>query len=134
MAFAGFKRVPPVRAGKRITSADLVNMAEAANSRLRPNLGDGVERLVAWMFYLFRLPRNPADESTFPSQAEFFEDYQQLKATSGTWPTAAAGDPEGARLANFMNAFVFGLADLGLDSEDVRIADPGANGVPLFID
>lgn len=121
-------RVPLLSPGDDVTSDQLATIADAFNSRLRPNVGDVVERIIYYMWSMFRYL------SIDGAEAEFFQAFQMLKATDGyTWPVNSPDTSGGARTASLFGAFVLGNATLGLDSEADRISDPLSDGVPLFI-
>ena len=120
-----FTKAVTVAKGDPITSRQFRSLALAINDRMRSGLGDPGARLRYYMLSACRQPRNPADEYTYPAQAEFFESYQQVNTWDGLWPTQPAGAPEGANVAALMPAFTLGNAN-GIDSEADRL-----NIVPL---
>lgn len=127
-----FSYVPPISPGDPVTSTQLAAIADALNSRLRPNLGDVCERIVSYVWYMFRAL------TTEDPEADFFQRWQNIKATDAQWPAAAPDDPGGVNTGSLMGAFVFGSASLAVDSEDVRITDTtglygNPEGPPLFV-
>lgn len=130
-----YPRAPLVAPGDRITSTQFAGIANAFNARLRSGLGNPSERIFYYLWAMFRTIRNcDTTGLVCAPNAEFFEVYQMLEPESAEWPIADPGDPEGARLDNPMAAYLFGSASADLDSEDVRLADPDAGGVPLSLD
>jgi hypothetical protein len=125
-----FTRAIEVTSGERPTSRHMRSLARAWNDRDLSGIGDTVWRRAMYIFNLFRLMRNPSGQ-LFPPLGEFFEGpYQSLDpehSTGLTYPTAPAGEDEGANLANPMMQFVFGAGDL--PSEDVRLEA----ACPLYI-
>jgi hypothetical protein len=124
-----FTRAIEAEVGGAVTSRHMARMARAFNDRLRSGLGDFPWRIVFYHLSLFRQMRNP--DSTgylWPAQAEFFEAFQMLEPTSGTWPVAEAGMPEGANVSNPLCLYIWG-------NEGARIYDePGRLGdVPLVL-
>lgn len=118
-----FTRAPTVAAGDAVTSTQFATLAAAFNDRLKSGLGDGPWRIFYYLFSLARQVRNPdASGYVYPSLGEFFEFYQQVQPEEAEWPLSGPGEYEGANLAAFMNAFVFGAEALNLDEESVRMA------------
>ncbi len=129
-----FRNARLVTPGERIKSSDLIALANAINDRLVSGLGDGPWRLAYYWLSAFRQLRNPdASGFLFPPQAEFHHIYQHLSPTDAQYPDSGPGDDEGANLASLFPSFVFGVDAAGIDSEDERITDPGAGGVPLTL-
>ncbi len=114
-----FTKAPEVSVGQVVSSADLTQQNNALNDRLRSGLGEPWRILYLW-FTLFRQVRNPAD-GAFPSQSEFFQVYQFINAEHATWPVVNAEDPEGANLANQLNAFVFGAGIIQSESDRFNV-------------
>ena len=117
--------------GDPVSSRVIASQARAMNDRLK--LGPSLPWRIMWqIFAAFRQIRNPDSSGfLFPTQAEFFEVYQMLAKNSAEWPETGPGDPEGANLANIMAAFVFGNDTAKVDSEDLRISDPGFGGIDI---
>jgi hypothetical protein len=115
-----FTRALPVAPGEVIASRQLANLAAAFNDRLRSGLGDPTWRIHFLLLSLFRGMRGKADESTFPSELEFFWYYQNNDPIHD-WPLAPAGDPEGINVANPLGAFVFGNETIDLWSEPTKV-------------
>lgn len=118
-----FTRAPLVEAGDRITSTQFAKQADAWNDRLISGIGDGPWRLVFYFLNLFRQVRNSDGFLSFPPPQEFFDIYQHINPEEARWPEAGPGDPEGANVANPMNAYVFGATALDLESETDRYAN-----------
>lgn len=118
-----WKRAVEVAKDEVITSAQEIALAQAFNDRLRSGVGDGPWRIFFWWLSLFRQVRN-SDETgfVFPSQGEYFELYQHLDPRDATWPTTGPAEPEGANVANQMNAFVYGGSAFQLNDEADRFA------------
>ena len=126
-----FPRVSLVASGQRFSSSNLVSLANGINARLVSGLAEPWR--IAFYFYSALLQiRNPSGY-LFPARGEFLEFYQSVLPTEAEWPLSPPGTEEGANVASFMPAFVFGAEALDLDNEAVRISDPGAGGVPLSI-
>jgi len=118
-----FTRAVEVAKDQTITSTQLATLARAFNDRLRSGLADGPWRIFFYWLSVFRQVRNPDETGyAFPSQGEFFELYQHISAQDAEWPLTGPGDPEGANVANQMNAFVFGNSALQLLEETERFA------------
>jgi hypothetical protein len=123
-------RVPFVEVGDRVTSSQWNNLAESGNQRLISGLADGSWRISNSAASLFRAVRNPdASFNLFPPQLEQFEVYQNVEPGELSWPVAGPGEPEGANLANPINAYVFGSEAFDLHSEELRLF----NNVPLSL-
>jgi len=117
--------------GDPVSSRVYASQARAMNDRVK--LGPSVPWRIVWsLFQAFRQIRNPDSSGfLFPTQAEFFEVFQMLAKNSAEYPATGPGDPEGANLASAMPAFVYGNATAGVDSEDLRISDPGSGGIDM---
>lgn len=125
-----FPRVPTVAAGEVFDSAQLVALANGINARLTSGLCEPWR--IAYYFYsCLSQIRNP-DGYLWPARGEFLEFYQSIAPTDATWPETGPGDPAGVNVASIMPAFVFGVEAADLDSESIRLSDPGAGGVPLI--
>lgn len=108
-------------------------LARAFNDRLRSGIGNGGQRIAKYWVNLFRQLRNPDETGfVFPSQAEFFEIYQQLdpENNTGQYPVTGPGEPEGGNVANPMMQYIFGLAG-SVDGEFDRLNEP--YGVQLWM-
>lgn len=129
-----FKRAPLVAAGDSLTSTERNAIALAFNDRLRSGVGDPSFRIFFYLLSLFRQVRNP-DNGLFPPVAEFFEFYQNLTMDQGEWPDAGPGDPTGANVASFLNAFVFGAEAIDVEAEASRISvlTPSTGGTPAAV-
>lgn len=104
-----FRRAPTVEARDLVTSTQLVALSNAFNDRIRSGVGDATFRIFFLLLSIFRQVRNSDGKYSFPPLAEFFEVYQQLGADSElVWPTANAGEAEGANVVSMMPGFVFG--------------------------
>ena len=117
--------------GDLVTSRVINSAAAAMNDRLK--VGPAVPwRVLFHAFSAFRSIRNPdASRNLFPSQAEFFEFYQQLDPLDGEWPVGLPGDPEAANLANQMAAFVHGSDVAEVDDEATRLTEEDAGGISM---
>ena len=116
-----FTQAREVTAGQPIRAGDLASVAQGINSRRWSGIGDWNYRL-AYYFHvgLFRKPRNDDGDLATP-ESEFWNFYQMLRPEDAEWPTTGPGEPQGANLANHLNAFVLGSEALSLDSERIRI-------------
>jgi hypothetical protein len=126
-----FPRVHQVAPGQPFSSSNLVSLANGINERLVSGLAEPWR--IAFYFYSALLQiRNPSGY-LFPARGEFLEFYQSVLPTEAEWPLSPPGTEEGANIASFMPAFVFGAEALDLNNEAVRLSDPLAGGVPLSI-
>lgn len=126
-----FPRVEEVVAGRLVSARHAAQLARAINARILSGLGDGAWRYVFWWLSAVRQIRNPDGSGLlFPAAAEMLRFYQHVEPRL-SWPDSGPGEPEGINLASIAGAFVFGGETAGLDSEDVRLTDPLAGGVPL---
>jgi hypothetical protein len=126
-----FPRVHQVAPGQPFSSSNLVSLANGINARLVSGLAEPWR--IAFYFYSALLQiRNPSGY-LFPARGEFLEFYQSVLPTEAEWPLSPPGTEEGANIASFMPAFVFGAEALDLNNEAVRLSDPLAGGVPLSI-
>jgi hypothetical protein len=116
-----FTRAETVEPGDAITSRQLASLADAFNSRIRSGLGDATYRIPYYLFQAARQIRNSDGGFLFPSQGEFFEQYQSLEPQDGQWPNSFAGTPEGVNVSNPLGAFVFGNQSADIDNETDRI-------------
>jgi hypothetical protein len=116
-----FTRAETVEPGDAITSRQLASLADAFNSRIRSGLGDATYRIPYYLFQAARQIRNSDGGFLFPSQGEFFEQYQALRPQDGQWPNSFAGTPEGVNVSNPLGAFVFGNQSADIDNETDRI-------------
>lgn len=112
MSYA-YQHAPYVYSGSAPTSEQYISRSNAWNDRIKIGLGDVTYRIHQQIFGLFRQIRNPAAAElglslVWPPLNEYLKYYAHLDADKGTWPTAAAGDNEGANTANPVAAFVFG--------------------------
>ena len=127
-----------------VYSADYNKLALAFNDRLKNGVADPTWRLLWYAHSLVRGMRNPNGFNYAPED-EWWKVYAHIKEASGiTWPTAAAGEPEGVNVSNPLGAFIYGLAP-DIDNEEGRINGSGQfdpagttlatapTGVPLFI-
>jgi hypothetical protein len=126
-----FPRVVRVASGDRITSANLVSLANGINARLVSGLAEPW-RIVFYFYSALLQMRNPSGY-LWPARGEFLEFYQNVLPTEAEWPLMPPGFEEGCNVASFMPAFVFGAEALDLDDEAVRCSVPEAGGVPLLI-
>ncbi len=119
-----FTRAPTVATGDRITSSQFAQLAAAFNDRLKSGLGDPTFRLFFYLLSLCRQIRNPGEGFfAFPPNHEFFTIYQHLKPEDVQWPLSGPGDFEGANVAAFINAYVFGASAINLNDENTRFYD-----------
>lgn len=126
-----FTQAQTVAAGEALKASQLASLAAAGNSRLTSGVGDCDKRVAYYLHSLFRQLRNSDGAFTFPPDAEFWNIYQHVNPNDYQYPLTSAGDPEGANLANQINAFVFGGETLGIDAEHKRLADvPTADDNP----
>ena len=116
-----FTRAETVQPGHAITSRQLASLADAFNSRIRSGLGDATYRIPYYLFQAARQIRNSDGGFLFPSQGEFFEQYQSLQPQDGQWPDSFAGTAEGVNVSNPLGAFVFGNESADIDNETDRI-------------
>lgn len=116
-----FTRAETVQPGDAITSRQLASLADAFNSRIRSGLGDATYRIPHYLFQAARQIRNSDGGFLFPSQGEFFEQYQCLRPQYGQWPDSFAGTAEGINVSNPLGAFVFGNQSADIDNETDRI-------------
>lgn len=126
-----FPRVHQVAPGQPFSSSNLVSLANGINARLVSGLAEPW-RIVFYFYSALLQMRNPSGY-LFPARGEFLEFYQSVLPTEAEWPLSPPGTDEGANIASFMPAFVFGAEALDLDNEAVRLSDPLAGGVPLSI-
>ena len=126
-----FPRVTQVAPGQPFSSSNLVSLANGINARLVSGLAEPW-RIVFYFYSATTQIRNPSGY-LFPSRGEFLEFYQSVLPTEAEWPLSPPGTEEGANIASFMPAFVFGAEALNLNNEAVRLSDPLAGGVPLSI-
>ncbi len=104
-----FQKSPTFSSGSEVTATDIVKLADGFNDRIKSGIGDCSRRILQSISNTMRNMRNPQDEFTFPSQLEALTYYNHVSPDAGElWPTAPRGEPEGANLANPVNAFVFG--------------------------
>lgn len=116
-----FTRCPTVEPGEAVTSRQLVGLSRAFNSRIRSGLGDPTFRIPFYLWTAARQIRNSDGGFLFPSQGEFFEQYQMLEPQDGEWPNSFAGTPEGVNVSTPFGAFVFGNESANIDAEVDRI-------------
>ena len=127
-----------------VNSQDYNRLALAFNDRLKNGVADPTWRLLWYAHSLVRGMRNP-NGFTYAPEDEWWKVYAHIKEASGiTWPTAAAGEPEGINVSNPLGAFIYGMSP-SIDSEEGRINGTGQfdpagttlatapTGVPLFI-
>ena len=126
-----FPRVHQVAPGQPFSSSNLVSLANGINARLVSGLAEPW-RIVFYFYSALLQMRNPSGY-LFPARGEFLEFYQSVLPTDAEWPLSPPGTEEGANIASFMPAFVFGAEALDLNNEAVRLSDPLAGGVPLSI-
>ena len=128
-----------------VYSTDYNKLALAFNDRLKNGVADPTWRLLWYAHSLVRGMRNP-NGFTYAAEDEWWKVYAHIKEASNiTWPTAAAGEPEGINVSNPLGAFIYGL-EPSLESEEGRINGTGQfnpsgttlstapTGVPLFLD
>ena len=126
-----FPRVTPVNPGDRITSANVAQLADALNARIRSGLGDAAFRIAFWWLSAFRQLRNPdASRNLWPANAEFFEAYQSL-AADVDFPESDPGDPEGVNQASLFPWYVYGSSASGRYDESTRLTDPEQGGLDV---
>lgn len=127
-----FTRVPTVAPGNTVTAVEMSALADAVNDRIRSGLGDPTPRIHYYLQAISRQIRNPDSGGTlFPAVDEARQDYSHTAPADGEWPLTGPGEPEGTNVASILGAFVFGSEALGVDSEDIRLADPGAGGIDM---
>ncbi len=127
-----------------VNSQDYNRLALAFNDRLKNGVADPTWRLLWYAHSLVRGMRNP-NGLTYAPEDEWWKVYAHIKEASGvTWPTAAAGEPEGINVSNPLGAFIYGMSPT-IDNEEGRINGSGQfdpagttlasapTGVPLFI-
>ena len=127
-----FTRAPLVAPGDKITSTQHNAQARAMNDRLRSGVGDPTRRihwyLINGLVRQVRLPDGDSEIANWPASDEWSKIYALLdpRKYNVEWPVASPGSAEGANLANFLMAFVFGNApawQLGQE-QDAKSADP----------
>jgi len=119
-----FTQAQTVEAGEPLKASQLASLAAAFNSRLLSGVGDMVWRIAYYLHSgLVRQLRNSDGAYTFPPDAEFWNIYQHVNPNDAEYPLTGPGDPEGANLANPINAFVYGTDGEGGDSENRRLAN-----------
>jgi len=116
-----FTRAPVVEVGERPTSSDMAAQAAAVNDRMLSGIGDWAWRVSYYLVNLWRQMRNPdASGYLFPSQLEYWDIYGAVdpEKTDLIFPTADAGDNEGANLACTGMALVKGSPVVTVEEED----------------
>jgi hypothetical protein len=140
-----YTRATTVNVDEGVSSQDYNRLALAFNDRLKNGVADPTWRLLWYAHSIVRGMRNP-NGFNYAAEDEWWKVYAHIKESAGiTWPTAAAGEPEGINVANPLGAFIYGLAP-DIDNEEDRINGTGQfdpsgttlsiapTGVPLFID
>ena len=118
-----FTQAQTVAPGDALKASQLASLAAAINSRVLSGVGDMVWRIAYYLHSgLFRQLRNSDGAYSFPPDGEFWSIYQHVNPSDAQYPLTGPGDPEGANLANQINAFVYGGESIGLDSELVRLS------------
>lgn len=126
-----FPRVNEVQPGDPLDSANVAQLADAFNARIRSGLGDAAFRVAFWWLSAFRQLRNPdASRNLWPSNAEGLEFYAHLPA-SQDFPTAEPGDPEGLNLASTLPWYVYGADATGTANEADRLTNPEDGGLDV---
>ena len=128
-----YTRAPTVAKGAAITSSQWNKLCDALNSRLSKGIADCSWRLHWYWHSLFRNLRNPdASGFNYAPEDEWWKIYAHVD-TSHTFPVVAAGQPEGASLANPINGFVFGNSDQDIKSEANRLSYDSADGQGVLL-
>ena len=133
-----------VDVNEAVNSQDYNRLALAFNDRLKNGVADPTWRLLWYAHSIVRGMRNP-NGFTYAPEDEWWKVYAHIKEASGvTWPTAAAGEPEGINVSNPLGAFIYGMSPT-IDNEEGRINGSGQfdpagttlasapTGVPLFL-
>ena len=126
-----YKQAPTVTAGATITSGQWNQLAQAFNDRLLGGVGDPTYRLHWYWHSLFRVLRAP-NGTNFAPEDEWWKIYAHVQPDEATFPTTAAGQPEGAFLGNPINGFVFGNGD-DIKSEAGRLSYDSADGQGILL-
>ena len=126
-----YKEAPTVTAGATITSGQWNQLAQAFNDRLLGGVGDPTYRLHWYWHSLFRVLRAP-NGTNFAPEDEWWKIYAHVQPDEATFPTTAAGQPEGAFLGNPINGFVFGNGD-DIKSEAGRLSYDSADGQGILL-
>ena len=128
-----YTRAPTVAKGAAITSSQWNKLCDSLNSRLSKGIADTTWRLHWYWHSLFRNLRNPdASGFNYAPEDEWWKIYAHVD-TSHTFPVVAAGQPEGASLANPINGFVFGNPDQDIKSEANRLSYDSADGQGVLL-
>ena len=126
-----YKQAPTVTPGATITSSQWNALAQSFNDRLLGGVGDPTYRLHWFWHSLFRVLRAP-NGSNFAPEDEWWKIYAHVQPDEATFPTTAAGQPEGAFLGNPINGFVFGNGD-DIKSEAGRLSYDSADGQGILL-
>lgn len=126
-----YKEAPTVTAGATITSGQWNQLAQAFNDRLLGGVGDPTYRLHWYWHSLFRVLRAP-NGTNFAPEDEWWKIYAHVQPDEATFPTTAAGQPEGAFLGNPINGFIFGNGD-DIKSEAGRLSYDSADGQGILL-
>ena len=126
-----YKQAPTVTVGATITSSQWNALAQSFNDRLLGGVGDPTYRLHWFWHSLFRVLRAP-NGSNFAPEDEWWKIYAHVQTDEATFPTTAAGQPEGAFLGNPINGFVFGNGD-DIKSEAGRLSYDSADGQGILL-
>jgi len=126
-----YKQAPTVTPGATITSSQWNALAQSFNDRLLGGVGDPTYRLHWFWHSLFRVLRAP-NGTNFAPEDEWWKIYAHVQPDEATFPTTAAGQPEGAFLGNPINGFVFGNGD-DIKSEAGRLSYDSADGQGILL-
>ena len=126
-----YKQAPTVTPGATITSGQWNALAQSFNDRLLGGVGDPTYRLHWFWHSLFLVLRAP-NGTNFAPEDEWWKIYAHVQPDEATFPTTAAGQPEGAFLGNPINGFVFGNGD-DIKSESGRLSYDSADGQGILL-
>jgi hypothetical protein len=120
MAFT-YKRVPTVKAGEPISSAQYNALAESINDRLKNGIGDPSWRLFWYADSLFQFIRLGSG-SHQPARDEWWSHWSHMNPNNAKdWPQTPVGTNGGINASNPIAAFVFGNEGLQVYNETDRM-------------
>lgn len=126
-----YTRAATVAKGAAITSGQWNKLADAFNDRFLGGVGDPTYRLHWFWHSFFRNLRNQ-NGLLYAPEDEWWKIYAHVQPDEATFPTASAGDPEGAYLGNPINGFVFGNGD-DIKSEPGRLSYDSVDGSGILL-
>ena len=127
-----YTRAATVAKGAAITSTQWNKLCDAVNDRLLGGVGDPTYRIHFFWHSLFRNLRQN-NGLLYAPEDEWWKIYAHVQPDEATFPTASAGDPEGAFLGNPINGFVFGNSDQGIKSEAGRLSWDGVDETGILL-